>query len=254
MRFPTTPSGLPGPKIPPACPADLSVSHYPQRLARPQNPAGLSGGSCGFPLSPRGLPGGSFGFSLSPRGLPGGSFGFSLQSRPQERAGSILRAGWMCVILRVLFHGESASGRGVGVEVWAAIDLRGGKCVRLRQGDYAQETVFGDDPAAMARNWIEQGGRRLHLVDLDAAKDGSSANLASICAIVGAVGVPCELGGGVRSEEKIAELLAIGWRGWLSAPRVEGSGLVPPDGQAISWQARTGDRRPGWDGCHRRVA
>ncbi|MDD4270937.1 MAG: 1-(5-phosphoribosyl)-5-[(5-phosphoribosylamino)methylideneamino]imidazole-4-carboxamide isomerase [Pirellulales bacterium] len=96
------------------------------------------------------------------------------------------------------------------MEVWAAIDLRGGKCVRLRQGDYAQETVFGDDPAAMARNWIEQGGRRLHLVDLDAAKDGSSANLASICAIVGAVGVPCELGGGVRSEEKIAELLAIG--------------------------------------------
>jgi phosphoribosylformimino-5-aminoimidazole carboxamide ribotide isomerase len=96
------------------------------------------------------------------------------------------------------------------VEIWPAIDLRGGKCVRLRQGDYGQETVFGDDPAAMARGWIEQGGRRLHLVDLDAAKDGNSANLASIRTIVEAVAVPCELGGGVRSEERIAELLAIG--------------------------------------------
>lgn len=62
----------------------------------------------------------------------------------------------------------------------------------------------------MARGWIQQGGRRLHLVDLDAAKDGSSPNLPSIRAIVDAAKVPCELGGGVRSEEKIAELLAIG--------------------------------------------
>jgi phosphoribosylformimino-5-aminoimidazole carboxamide ribotide isomerase len=96
------------------------------------------------------------------------------------------------------------------VEIWPAIDLLGGKCVRLRQGDYAQETVFGDDPAAMARRWTEEGGRHLHLVDLDAAKNGSSANLASIRAIVEAVAIPCELGGGVRSREKIAELLEIG--------------------------------------------
>jgi len=96
------------------------------------------------------------------------------------------------------------------VEIWPEIDLRGGKCVRLRQGDYAQETVFGDDPAAMARQWADQGGEHLHLVDLDAAKDGSSANLESVRAIVKAVGVPCELGGGVRSREKIAELLELG--------------------------------------------
>lgn len=123
---------------------------------------------------------------------------------------SILRLGGMCVILRVLSQVGSAISKGTGVEIWPAIDLRGGKCVRLRQGDYAQETVFGDDPAAIARAWIEQGGKRLHLVDLDAAKDGSSANLASVRAIVGAVDAPCELGGGVRSEEKIAELVAIG--------------------------------------------
>jgi phosphoribosylformimino-5-aminoimidazole carboxamide ribotide isomerase len=96
------------------------------------------------------------------------------------------------------------------VEIWPAIDLRGGKCVRLRQGDYGQETVFGDDPAAMARRWADQGGRHLHLVDLDAARDGSSANLASVRAIIEAIDIPCELGGGVRSEQRIVELLEIG--------------------------------------------
>ncbi|MHB8899975.1 MAG: 1-(5-phosphoribosyl)-5-[(5-phosphoribosylamino)methylideneamino]imidazole-4-carboxamide isomerase [Thermoguttaceae bacterium] len=96
------------------------------------------------------------------------------------------------------------------MEIWPAIDLRGGKCVRLRQGDYARETVFGDDPAAMARQWTAQGGSHLHLVDLDAAKDGSSGNLASIRAILDTVNIPCELGGGVRSRERIVELLDLG--------------------------------------------
>lgn len=62
----------------------------------------------------------------------------------------------------------------------------------------------------MAKQWANQGGQYLHLVDLDAAKDGSSANLASVRAIVEAVGIPCELGGGVRSRDKIGELLEIG--------------------------------------------
>jgi phosphoribosylformimino-5-aminoimidazole carboxamide ribotide isomerase len=96
------------------------------------------------------------------------------------------------------------------VEVWPAIDLRGGQCVRLQQGDYARETVFGDDPAAMARHWVAQGARRLHLVDLDGARDGIPANLASVEAIVQAVSVPCELGGGIRSEESIRRLLDLG--------------------------------------------
>ena len=55
------------------------------------------------------------------------------------------------------------------MELWPAIDLRGGKCVRLLQGDYARETVFGDDPVAMARRFVAEGARRLHLVDLDGA-------------------------------------------------------------------------------------
>jgi phosphoribosylformimino-5-aminoimidazole carboxamide ribotide isomerase len=96
------------------------------------------------------------------------------------------------------------------VEIWPAIDLRGGKCVRLRQGDYNQETVFGEDPAAMARHWVDQGAERLHLVDLDGAREGRPANLASVQSILEAVDVPCELGGGIRDEETIRELLNLG--------------------------------------------
>jgi phosphoribosylformimino-5-aminoimidazole carboxamide ribotide isomerase len=96
------------------------------------------------------------------------------------------------------------------MQIWPAIDLRGGKCVRLEQGDYRRETVFGDDPAAMARHWVDQGGEFLHLVDLDGARSGRVENWASLEAILSAVSVPCELGGGVRDETTIARLLGLG--------------------------------------------
>jgi phosphoribosylformimino-5-aminoimidazole carboxamide ribotide isomerase len=96
------------------------------------------------------------------------------------------------------------------MQIWPAIDLRGGKCVRLQQGDYGRETVFADDPAAMARQMVDQGAECLHLVDLDGARDGRPANLPSIEAILGAVDVPCELGGGIRDEATICELLDLG--------------------------------------------
>jgi phosphoribosylformimino-5-aminoimidazole carboxamide ribotide isomerase len=96
------------------------------------------------------------------------------------------------------------------VEIWPAIDLRGGKCVRLKQGDYQRETVFGEDPAAMARHWVGLGARLLHLVDLDGAREGRPGNLPSVEAIVEAAGVPCELGGGIRTEETIRRLLDLG--------------------------------------------
>jgi len=96
------------------------------------------------------------------------------------------------------------------MQVWPAIDLRGGKCVRLRQGDYARETVFGEDPARMARQWVDQGAERLHLVDLDGARQGQPGNLESVRAILSEVDVPCQLGGGIRTEETIAELLEAG--------------------------------------------
>ncbi|MEX2173670.1 MAG: 1-(5-phosphoribosyl)-5-[(5-phosphoribosylamino)methylideneamino]imidazole-4-carboxamide isomerase [Pirellulaceae bacterium] len=100
------------------------------------------------------------------------------------------------------------------MQVWPAIDLRGGKCVRLKQGDYGRETVYSDDPAAMARQWVGQGARCLHLVDLDGAKEGQVANLAAVQQIVNAVDVPCELGGGIRDEAAIARYLELGLS-WL---------------------------------------
>ncbi|MEC9010609.1 MAG: 1-(5-phosphoribosyl)-5-[(5-phosphoribosylamino)methylideneamino]imidazole-4-carboxamide isomerase [Planctomycetota bacterium] len=94
-----------------------------------------------------------------------------------------------------------------GLEIIPAIDLRGGRCVRLRQGDYAQETVFGDDPVAMAARWVGQNGPRLHLVDLDGARDGIPANADIVRDIVASVDVPCQLGGGVRTDEAVRTLL-----------------------------------------------
>jgi phosphoribosylformimino-5-aminoimidazole carboxamide ribotide isomerase len=96
------------------------------------------------------------------------------------------------------------------MQIWPAIDLRGGKCVRLQQGDYGRETIFGDDPAAMARHWVDLGAECLHLVDLDGARDGRVVNFDSVRSIVEAVEVPCELGGGIRDEQAIARWLQLG--------------------------------------------
>ncbi|WP_165072520.1 1-(5-phosphoribosyl)-5-[(5-phosphoribosylamino)methylideneamino]imidazole-4-carboxamide isomerase [Paludisphaera rhizosphaerae] len=96
------------------------------------------------------------------------------------------------------------------MQVIPAIDLRGGLCVRLRQGDYDRETVFGDDPAAMAGRWVSEGATRIHLVDLDGAKAGKPVNVEAVRSIVAAVGVPCQLGGGVRDEKTIDAWLDAG--------------------------------------------
>lgn len=95
------------------------------------------------------------------------------------------------------------------MQIWPAIDLRGGKCVRLRQGDYARETVYGD-PAEMAQRWLDKGADCLHLVDLDGARDGNNANLEAVKAILAVAKVPCQLGGGVRDEARISMLLDLG--------------------------------------------
>lgn len=122
------------------------------------------------------------------------------------------------------------------MQIWPAIDLRGGKCVRLQQGDYARETVFGEDPAAMARQWVEQGAECLHLVDLDGARDGWPVNFDSVRAILKAVSVPCELGGGVRDEQTIARWFELG----LSRLVVGTRALTEPD-----WFRRMCQRFPG---------
>ena len=96
------------------------------------------------------------------------------------------------------------------MRIWPAIDLRGGKCVRLVQGDYDRETVFGDDPVAMARRWSESGAQCLHLVDLDGAKDGRRVNADAVRGVRKAVSIPLQLGGGVRDAQAIEELLGLG--------------------------------------------
>jgi phosphoribosylformimino-5-aminoimidazole carboxamide ribotide isomerase len=87
-----------------------------------------------------------------------------------------------------------------------AIDIQGGRCVRLRKGDFAAETVFGEDPVAMAAHWVAEGARFLHVVDLDGARTGTPQNFDLIRAIAEAVPVPVEAGGGLRSEAAL-ELL-----------------------------------------------
>ncbi len=93
------------------------------------------------------------------------------------------------------------------MRIYPAIDLRGGQCVRLQQGDYARETVFSAEPAAMARRFAHEGAEFLHLVDLDGAKAGQPRNLPAVTAIMEATGLPCQLGGGIRDDETITRLL-----------------------------------------------
>ncbi len=96
------------------------------------------------------------------------------------------------------------------MEVIPAIDLLDGKCVRLYQGDYARSEIFNDNPVTVARSWAEQGATRLHVVDLDGAKEGKTSNLASIEAIVAAIAIPVQVGGGLRDRASIARLLDLG--------------------------------------------
>ena len=96
------------------------------------------------------------------------------------------------------------------MEVIPAIDLLDGKCVRLYQGDYAKAKIFDSNPVAVARQWEEQGATRLHVVDLDGAKEGKTTNLPAIEAIVGAISIPVQVGGGLRDRDSIVRLLNLG--------------------------------------------
>ncbi len=96
------------------------------------------------------------------------------------------------------------------MQIFPAIDLRGGQVVRLYQGDYDQEAVYGTDPCAYAREFIKAGAEFLHVVDLDGARDGAPANFESIAAVVQQGGLFIEVGGGIRTEERIAQYLELG--------------------------------------------
>ena len=100
----------------------------------------------------------------------------------------------------------------MGFAVIPAVDLKGGRCVRLLQGRADAETVFSDDPVAMARRWEQEGAPRLHVVDLDGAFGGGPAQAAIVHAIVRAIGIPVEVGGGLRTIEHVEAVLEAGAR------------------------------------------
>lgn len=96
------------------------------------------------------------------------------------------------------------------MQIFPAIDLRGGQVVRLYQGDYDKETIYGQDPCAAARDFLAAGAKYLHVVDLDGARDGTPANFDSIAAIARQGGLYMEVGGGIRTEDRIKQYLDLG--------------------------------------------
>ncbi|MHB0999645.1 MAG: 1-(5-phosphoribosyl)-5-[(5-phosphoribosylamino)methylideneamino]imidazole-4-carboxamide isomerase [Armatimonadota bacterium] len=96
------------------------------------------------------------------------------------------------------------------MQIIPAVDIRGGKCVRLLQGDFERETVFADDPVDMALHWASLGAERLHVVDLDGAKTGQPLNTDVVSRIVKALSIPVQLGGGIRSIDTAKKILDLG--------------------------------------------
>lgn len=115
--------------------------------------------------------------------------------------------------------------------IYPAIDLRQGRCVRLRQGDPAQATVYGDDPAAMARHWLAEGATALHVVDLDGSFAGTPTQTQAIAAICRAVPIPVQVGGGVRTLADIDALIGAGAARVVVGTKALAAGFL---GEAVS--------------------
>lgn len=133
------------------------------------------------------------------------------------------------------------------MEVIPAIDLLEGQCVRLYQGDYSQSEIFSNNPVDIARQWADQGATRLHVVDLDGAKQGKPANQKAIEAIVREISIPVQVGGGLREAGSVAQLLSLGVdRAILGTVAVENPQLVEalcqefPGKIAVGIDARNG--------------
>ncbi len=139
-------------------------------------------------------------------------------------------------------------------EVIPSIDIRAGRCVRLYQGDYARETVYDDDPAAVARRWAGYGVARVHIVDLDAARGGPTTNATLIRAVAAELAVPIQVGGGIRDEASARAYLDAGiGRVVLGTAAVRDPALVKrlvrdaPESVVVAVDARDGIvRTEGW--------
>jgi phosphoribosylformimino-5-aminoimidazole carboxamide ribotide isomerase len=138
------------------------------------------------------------------------------------------------------------------IEIIPAIDIRDGRCVRLYQGNFDQETVFSEDPVEVALHWQSLGAPRLHIVDLDGAYSGEVYNLDIATEIASAVLVPTQLGGGIRKLETIEHLLKVGIeRVILSTAAVEDQGLVEQACQRFRESIIVGiDAREGYVSTH----
>ncbi|NIA20573.1 MAG: 1-(5-phosphoribosyl)-5-[(5-phosphoribosylamino)methylideneamino]imidazole-4-carboxamide isomerase [Anaerolineaceae bacterium] len=122
------------------------------------------------------------------------------------------------------------------MEIWPAIDIRGGRCVRLVEGDFNRETVFDADPVAVAARFVEQGARRIHVVDLDGAREGKPVNRDLVLRIAAESGLAIELGGGIRDRRTLADYLA----GGLARVVVGTRAVEEPE-----WLAEVAHRHPG---------
>ncbi|MXZ53689.1 MAG: 1-(5-phosphoribosyl)-5-((5-phosphoribosylamino)methylideneamino)imidazole-4-carboxamide isomerase [Acidimicrobiaceae bacterium] len=138
------------------------------------------------------------------------------------------------------------------MDLYCAVDVRGGRCVRLRQGDYGAETVYDDDPVARAIEMAAAGAAWIHVVDLDGARSGRPDNAAVVAAIAGAVDVPVQAGGGVRTAETAKAWFAAGVeRLVLGTAALRDPGLVRGLARshriAVGLDARAGDvATDGW--------
>ena len=122
-----------------------------------------------------------------------------------------------------------------------AIDLRGGRCVRLYKGDFSKEEIFSDSPKETAKKWEDAGAKLIHVVDLDGARAGRSENLRAVKDILSAVSVPIELGGGIRTMEQIEKILSLGvWRVILGSAAVTRRPLVREAAKAFGERIAVG--------------
>ncbi|MFW6333374.1 MAG: 1-(5-phosphoribosyl)-5-[(5-phosphoribosylamino)methylideneamino]imidazole-4-carboxamide isomerase [Thermodesulfobacteriota bacterium] len=129
-----------------------------------------------------------------------------------------------------------------------AIDIKGGRCVRLLQGRMDAETVFSDDPSAMARQWAEQGAEMIHVVDLDGAVEKTPRNLDAIRSILDSVRVPVQVGGGIRTAENIRAFLDLGvYRVIIGTEAIRNPDLVTEACKTFPDRIVVGiDARDGW--------
>jgi phosphoribosylformimino-5-aminoimidazole carboxamide ribotide isomerase len=142
--------------------------------------------------------------------------------------------------------------RWVNIEIIPAVDIRGGKCVRLYQGDFDQETVFSDDPVEVALQWQSLGAPRLHIIDLDGAASGEIRNQDIITEIARALLIPTQLGGGIRQPETIEQMLKAGIeRVILGTAAVENPELIKKACQRFRESIIVGiDAREGYISTH----